>query len=424
MSRAVAYPLLVAALLTCAASAHAQAGRTCEVQIDSTGGIGRQVTVGGGWVHHFANGGIWAHCIHQVARWFSDSVAWYQERNRLDLVRRVRFRDETVELTSDRASYFLTDERLEAYGNAVLRNRRTGSVLRGPRLVYRRAAPGVRDEAEWEACERPTIEYRAEVDTAPADPYIIVAQCVRLEGETAAYAAGAVTIDRSDFTARADSGTLDTGAGAGRLIGHARVTGGERGAFTLTGRQIAYRITAGALTWAQAEGDGDATSDEWRIVADTIQFDLTDGRVERGSAWGSDSLLAQAISLRQTIVADSLAIAAPGQQLSEVRGVGTARATSRVDSLDLGEDWVVGDTVIARFDTTDAGQRVLAQLDAFGNARARYRVFPELGNRELPDISYSRGARIVAVFANERVTRVDIVGQTDGVYLEAPRGRS
>jgi hypothetical protein len=39
----------------------------------------------------------------------------------------------------------------------------------------------------------------------------------------------------------------------------------------------------------------------------------------------------------------------------------------------------------------------------------------------LPDLSYSRGDRILARFADERLLRVDVTGNADGVYLEAPR---
>lgn len=423
-SRLVVVAVAAVALSMPVRAVVAQGARTCEVEIDRTGGVGRQVTVAGGWIHHFGNGGIWARCLRQLTNWYSDSVAWYQERDRFDMVGNIRFRDESVELTADRASYFLSDERLEAYGNAVLRNLKTGSVLRGPNLVYRRAVEGVRDTSEWVATRRPTIEYRSELDSADTEPYVIVADRVRLRGEDAAYAAGTVTIDRSDFTARSDSAVLNTEAGAGTLVGHARVTGGDSSSYALNGRVIEYRLDEHALTWAQAEGGADATSDEWRIVADTIQFDLLDNRLRRANAWGSDSVPARAMSVKSRITADSLAIDAPGQQLSAVRGIGSARATSKRDSVDNDVDWVVGDTVIAQFDSTAPGRRGLVRLDAVGNARAQYRVYPEdRPPSALPDISYSRGDRIIALFANEQVRRVDIVGQTDGVYLEAPRRR-
>jgi lipopolysaccharide export system protein LptA len=398
----------------------AQMPRTCQVFVDRTGGTGRSIDVGGGFIRTFQSGGIWAHCVGQETRWYADSAAWYPDLNRFDMVGHVDFSDSTAQLRSERASYFLADERLEATGNARLTNRLTGSVLRGPQLTYRRRVSGVRDTTELTACSRPTVEYRSERDTAGAEPYRIVGDCVLLHGDNAASARGHVTIDRSDFHGVADSATLDTQAETGRLMSRARVAGGDSSGYALTGRDIRYRLTARQLTWVQAEGDADATSAEWRVRADTLQFDIRDDRIQAGIAWG-DSTRASATSVTSTITADSLAIDAPGQILEEVRGVGDAQATSRTDSLDIGNDWVAGDTVTARFAATSTGKRGLAEIVALGAARAHYRVFPATDPLGPPDISYSRGARIVARFIDERLARVDVVGQTDGVYLESRR---
>lgn len=422
--RSIGSTVVVAGMLAMGAvrPVAAQAARTCFVVVDSTGGVGRQVDVGGGFVRWFQGGGIWAHCRRQATAWYSDSIAWYQEADRFDMLGGVDFRDASVHLTADRARYYTRDERLEAYGNAVLTNLRTGSVLRGPNLTYRRVAPGVRDTSDWVATGRPVIEYRSAEDAAGAEPYLIEADRVSLVGEAAASAEGRVTIDRSDFRARADSATLNTEIGEGRLVGHAEVTGGDSAGFTLRGRVIDYRLTDGELTWVQAEERAEALNEEWHITADSIQFDLVNQRMEHGAAWG-DSSRPRAASPTHTITADSLAIDAPGQQLSEVRGIGTSQAASRADSMDTETDWLAGDTVIARFDTTAGGTTQLMRLEARGNARARYRVYPESRPMGPPDLSYSRGDRIVAVFVAERVSRVDVAGQSDGVYLEARRQR-
>jgi hypothetical protein len=409
---------LAAALLPTRAGA--QATRTCYVVVDSTGGTASQIDVGGGNVRWFAGGGIWARCRGQDTRWYSDSIAWFQDFDRFDMVGRVNFRDSTAQLTADRASYFLRDERLDAFGNARLRNRVTGSVLRGPTIRYDRRVTGVRDTTLLVATGRPTIEYRSEEDLASAEPYVIVADRVTLRGNSAARAWGHVTIDRTDFHGLADSATLDTRVGTGRLMSAAQVTGSDSSGYTLTGRDIDYRLEVRKLVWVQAQGDGRATSAEWTVVADTLQFDIRNDRIQRGTAWG-DSLRPEAASITNTIHADSLAIEAPDQILEEVRGVGTAVATSRETPLDSAVDWVAGDTVIARFAGTDRAARGLSEIRAMGGARARYRVFPPENREGPPDISYSRGDRIVAHFAHDRLSRVDIAGRTDGVYLEAPR---
>ncbi|MDH5199061.1 MAG: hypothetical protein OEY20_17600, partial [Gemmatimonadota bacterium] len=404
-------------------AAVAQAPRACFVVVDRTGGQGRQVDVGGGYYRVFQGGGIWAHCRGQDTRWYSDSVAWYQDFDRFDMIGNVRFEDATVELTSERAAYFLSDERLDANGNAHLRNRATGSVLRGPTLTYYRRVAGIRDTTLLTAVRRPTIEYRSERDTAGAEPYIIIADRVQFRGNSAASAWGTVTIDRSDFHAVSDSATLDTEVGAGRLMSRAQITGGDSAGYTLAGRDVQFRLVLQSLTWVRAEGDASAVSAEWQVTADTVAFDVRDDRIQAGQAWGVDSVQPRATSTSNTITADSLAIDAPGQVLREVRGIGDARAMSLRDSLDTDADWVAGDTVVAAFGAADDGGSLLGGIVAVGRARARYRIYPETAPEGPPDLSYSRGDRITALFADNQLVRVDIVGASDGVYLEAQRRR-
>jgi hypothetical protein len=350
---------------------------------------------------------------------FADSAAYYPEFNRFDMVGHVRFRDSAAVLTAQRASYLLGQEQLDAHGDVALTNRRTGSVLRGPTLSYRRAAVGVRDTARMDACGRPTVEYRSLADTT-REPYLIVADCLWLIGDERADGRGTVTIDRSDFRARGDSAMLDGTADAGVLVGHASVAG-DSAAYTLTGRRIDYRLADDAITWARATGRADATSAEWRLEADTIEFDVADDRMQQGRAWG-DSLRAVARSALRVISADSLAILTPDQRLEAVRAFGTAVALTALDSVDTDRDWVAGDTVIATF----ASDNTLERLEASVGATTRYRIFEGIGAaRELKGINYARGDRIIARFAEDQLERVDVSGNTDGVYLEAPgRGTS
>ncbi len=143
--------------------------------------------------------------------------------------------------------------------------------------------------------------------------------------------------------------------------------------------------------------------------------------VQGGLAWG-DSLRAQASSETNTITADSIAIDTPDQVLREIRAFGGARTTSVRDSLDAGADWVAGDTVIARFDSVPGGERILAGLEAQGQAHAFYRIFDPLIPDGEPDINYSRGLAIRARFNAVGIQEVVVVGEADGVHLE-PVGR-
>ncbi len=405
------------ALLVIGSPLEAQEGKLCVVVLDEGGATGTSREIRPGIHHTFGSGGIVAHCQDQPIRMKSDSVAYYEDRERVDLVGRVRFSDSTVTLNAGRASYFLRDEHLEAYTNVELTNLKSGSTLKGPSLIYNRRSPPLRDTTEMFASGRPTVAYRSETDTAGAEPYVIVGERIRLKGNSQAWAAGTVTIDRSDFSARADSALLDLEGGKGELINHAQVGGREANAYKLEGRTILYRMKDRKLNWVQARGRAEATSAEWRLLSDTVEFDVAENRIQGGRAW-TDTTRARAVSATYTILADSLALDAPGQRLTELRAFRRAHAASKTDSLQLEADWMDGDTLVARFDTTALGARILSRLTARGNARAYYHVPDADHPKNTPGVSYSRGKQIAARFTLVGLDRVDVIGQSDGIYLE------
>ncbi|MSR07489.1 MAG: hypothetical protein EXR93_10550 [Gemmatimonadetes bacterium] len=390
--------------------------RSCLVELDQVGGVGKQNEIRPGVFHQFGNGGVTAHCRGEKTSMKSDSVAWYSDLERMDLVGHAVFEDTTIRLDADRAIYYLQDQRLEAYGNVTLLNRKTQSRLTGPNLTYLRVV-GTRDTAEMLATGHPQARYRSETDSANAEPYFIKADRMRFRGNTRAWAGGGVSIDRSDFSARSDSSELDLGIGGGFLVGHAEARGQDSAGYVLTGRTIRFRMSQNRLVWVQARGLADATSSEWRLVADTVEFDIVGQRVGGGRAWGN-STRPRAASLSYTISADSLALDAPGQRLTELRGFGHTYATSRSDSARVDADWMSGDTLVARFDSTLFSRSTLSRLTATGAARAYYHV-PDPKRPGSPGITYSRGTEIAARFTPFGLERVDVVGDGDGVYLEA-----
>ena len=216
---------ICAALLGLGARAVAQQPGVCRFQLDSAG-VGRQDQVGPGRVHTFASGGVHARCLGQRTEMFADSAASYSELDRVDFVGHVMFRDTSMQLTAERANYFPSSERVDAYGNVRLENTVSKSVLTGPQLTYYRVAPGVRDTAELDASRRPTVEYRPDRDTTTA-PYDIVADRVRMRGQETAWAVGRVVVTREEFRATADSAELHFDRGTGVLLGHARAAGGD-----------------------------------------------------------------------------------------------------------------------------------------------------------------------------------------------------
>ncbi len=300
------------------AAADTAAGRPCQVAIDTVGHYGRQV-----------GGGVRAHCQGTSSTLAADSVAWYAGVGRFDMLGAVHIRDAAIALDATTASYYLRQERLEAHKNVVATNRTTGSVLRGPNLTYYRAVRGVRDTAEMYATSRPTIEYRDAPPLPPdsSEPYVIVADRVRLKGNDRVWGGGSVTIDRSDLAAQGDSMMLDETAGAGVLVGKPQVRGKGPRSYRLTGRRIELRLKARDVRLIKALGAGDATSADWRLTADTIHLAVDRRKLQRVFAWG-DSSRPHAVSSLHTIQADSLVLDVPDERLTEARAPPNPCSTS------------------------------------------------------------------------------------------------
>ena len=405
-------------------SAHAQGTTPCQAVLDHAD-TGHQVNYGAGRVRQFAGGNVRAHCDNQATSMLSDSVAWLQDLDRFEMVGHTEFRDTTVTLTADRAVYFLGDERLEAYGNVRLVNLQNGTVLTGPNLTYWRRVPALRDTTELYATNRPTVEYPPAEDSVEAEPYFIVGDEIRLVGEVHAWSGGNVRIDRSDFHAQSDSAALNLATNVGNLIGHAVIEGGggkgDSMGYRLRGREVAFTSVDNQLNWVQARDSARAVTSEFTITADTVEFSITDGLIQGGLAWG-DASRSQAVSETNTITADSIAIDSPNQELQELRSFGSAKASSVADSAAGEVDWIAGDTLVAFFEESGFNRRYLERLVATGQAMAFYRVYPPDGGEE-PDINYSRGDRITAMFAVDGLRRVDVAGNADGVHLESARRR-
>jgi hypothetical protein len=419
----------------------AQAPRACIVLIDSTGRemVGNKLPTGQYQV--FAGGGVLGHCENDPGtRMDSDSFAWYPDRNQLDLIGRVHFRDTTFTLSADRATYWTRQERLYAEGHVFTQNLRTHSDLRGPNLDYRRARPGVRDTVEMYATQRPTIRFYPSRDSAGArgarpgsaradssEPFVIVADRARMRGDNQMWAGGQVTVDRSDLAARGDSAALDLAADRGLLLGGTPTVDGKgTDRFHLTGTRIAFGLGGEHdLRRVLASGEADATGPDWRLRADTLDLALDSSRIQRTQAWGR-TRRPDAFSGTYTIVADSLDVHMPAQVMREVWAFGRGRATTRPDSTVAEDDWMMGDTLHAVFAERDsatqdsAGRRKqeLRRLTSFGSARSLYHVVDEQHRDERPGINYSRGQRIEIALREGKVSTVNVVGHVDGVYLE------
>ncbi len=414
-------------------------GRPCRVVIDSIGHTYREITGANGEKSAHGGGGVLGHCEGTGSTISADSFAHYSALGRLDLIGRVQIRDTGMTLDARTASYFLKDERLEAHNNVVAVNRRTGSVLRGPNLLYWRAAKGIRDTVAMYATQRPTVEYRqnASGDTLSSEPYIIVGDRLRFKGDDRMWAAGKVTIDRSDFASRSDSMLLDQTTGFGVLVGkpsvegRGRATTGETGkGYTLVGTRIELGLAQRDIRQVKALGKGKATGTDWVLTADTIDLRIADRLLQQTFAWG-DSMRPHAISTLYTIQSDSLAIDSPGEILTESRAFGNAFSTAKRDSLTPPKetDWITGDSLTIRFaqeqdSVTKRPRSRLRQLVSRGSpARAlthhpNQQANPKDTTKTGPSINYSRGHQITLAMLKDRIDRVIVAGKSDGVHLE------
>jgi hypothetical protein len=354
----------------------------------------------------------------------SDSVAAYGG-NIVHFIGRVHYEDSSLVMDADRGTYYRASEQWEARGKVRTRNLKTGSTLTGPSLDYFRAVSGVRDTAEMYAVSRPRIEYVTKDSAGQAtEPYVIVADRVRIRGDDQLWAGGTVTVDRSDFAARGDSLRLDTGAADdGTLLGQRpELHGVGSDTFDVAGRRIDFKLDDRELTYLVATDSAQAVQREWTLVADTIALDVNRREVELTLAWG-DSLRAHAVSPKREIRSDSLALESPGGNLKQARAFGKAWLGGETDSASAERDWLAGDTVIAQFEPRDSAgstRTVLTQIEATGAARS-LTVEPQETRPKQPTINYARGNAILVTLkgdGSEEVEQVRIRGQVDGVQIE------
>ncbi len=406
-----------------ATPAAAQASK-CVFQIDNVERQGAVVETPKG-TNYFAGGNVRLSCRGTQITMRSDSVASYGG-SVVQFIGHVKYRDSTVTMDADRGTYYRAGERWEARGNVTTDNLKTGSTLTGPSLDYLREAPGVRDTVEMYAVSRPKIRYAtADSGGAAGEPYLIVADRVRLRGNDRIWAGGKVTVDRSDFAARSDSMRLDTGKGSdGTLIGgKPSLRGLGPDSFTVSGNRIDLKLDRRELTYLLAKGNARTVSREWDLVADTIALDLNARKLEQTLAWG-DSIRPSATSPAYALKADSLALDTPGQQLKEVRGFGKGWLGGTVYPPTKDRDWMKGDTIVARFTQADSAGRtraVLSRIEA-RHAAQSYHLEPNTRFPTRPSVNYARGDVILVTVKNDStraVDRVDIRGKVDGIQLEA-----
>ncbi len=396
----------------------------------------RMVTSGSGGRISYIGGGVTATCVGQGNRLYADSAQHFEESGLLVLYRNVRYTEARVRIRSDSMRYFMADERLLAEGN-VRGTTASGTRFAGPRMEYFRDKPGLRTASRWVATGRPFVRMSPTADgSAPtvrrdsagavvSDSVDLTANTVLSENDSLVWAGGNVIIERWDMRATGDSATLDQGTGHSRLMRTPRIVGRGERAFTLDGTLIDLWSKERQLERVLASGNGKVLSDSLTLTADTIDLRLAAQRMERVFAWGGR---ARADAPAQRIDADSLDIRMPGQRLREMHAVGSARATSRPDTLRIvteEPDWIAGDTIVATFDSTavadSTSQPRMREVVATGGARSFYQMAPNDSLKGLPTISYNKGRVITVAFEEGEMQRVEVLERASGIFLEPVR---
>jgi len=379
-----------------------------------------------GQYNSFVGGGVTGSCPAQQLTLTSDSAEYFGDLKRWHLIGNVHYKEPRLTLDSQVATYFMTDERVLAEGD-VHTLLPSGTTLVGPRVDYYRAVPGVRAVGHMVAPGRPTITLVEHDSTGkPSPPMTLIANTTVMDEDSLVWASGHVEMTREEVTATSDSAALDGGHEFGRLMRKPVIHSRSGRPFTLYGTIIDLYGSQKQLKRVLARGAGKAVSDDATVTADTLDFEFTEGVMTRMHGWGASR--SHAVNPTYDILSDSLDMRSPGQRLREIRSVRKAFAQSIPDSTKVRtkkKDWMRGDTIIARFDSTpaitkaDSGrQPQMLQLIALGNASSYYQFASKDTTAIGPVINYVRGSSVDVAFLDRQVQTVTVKDSVAGVYVE------
>lgn len=310
--------------------------------------------------------------------------------------------------------------------------------------------------ADSAAVDAPPPPRREPPADSVATTYVIHGDRLFFQGSEYFRASGSVVVEREGLLALGDTAEYDQVAERMLLRGDARVQG-ER--FTMSGQTVNIALPGGEMRSVRAVRDAVLTGEDLRVEAPLIQMIMDQGTMQRlvatplpgdpsgppvADADSADRARPVAVAEGFRLTADSLDVVAPAEQLERMVAVGKARGeTSARDSLNVPQlpevartDWMEGDTLIATFSRvepdpdlppdTAAAEYRLEQVQAIGSARTLYRFLPEdtvfRAGVDAPGVHYATGSRILIVFLEGEVDRMEMEGPSRGWHLE-PAGR-
>ena len=370
----------------------------------------------------FIGGNVLVRCPTSDLTLRADSLEQYGDEGRIYLLGNVHYAEPRLTLSSTYLTYYQRDERIVANGNvnAVLPS---GSSMQGPTAEYFRAIPGTRPATRLYSSGRPTYNIVQKDSSGGVDTLVVNANTVLMIGDSLVYAGGNVVATRPEVEARGDSMTVDSEREIMVMMRNPVIEGlGDR-PFSLFGDRIELTSEERELRRVLSLGNARALSEDMTLASDTIDLRVEDDLLQRAMAWGPSR--ARVTSPTQRISADSINVRMPDQQIREMFAVGAAIAEGDPDTARFQADtvdWMRGDTIIARFDSSAAADSAnatrLQQLVALGSARSYHHMAPSDTSLHRPAINYVRGREIIVSLEEQEVSKVTVVEQAAGVYLE------
>ena len=394
---------------------------------DSLPGVG-QVT--------FWGGNVEIHCPQRNIVLRGDSAESYPDHSQL--VGHASADEPRFHVTADFLNYFPTDERVVAAGNVNAKTA-SGSTLVGPQAEYLRLVPRIRSREQMNAIARPTITIVQRDSTGKlAPPLTVISDHVKMDGDSLVYGGGRVVITRpadnmkdTALTATGDSAFIDQGRETMRLMRNPKLVGKRDHPFTLTGTLIDMFSTNKKLTRVISRSNAKAVSDSMTLTSDTIDLRVRNDLLDHAYAWSSVNK-AKVVSPSQNMIADSLDVTMPGQQMQRVRALRNAFAQGKPDTTKYKvtppdtTDWLRGDTIVAHFDTSARAPKDtsktprIQRLVALGNASSLYHLAPSDSNVHHASLNYVTARDITVAFNDSnKVATVTTVDSVSGIFVEA-----
>jgi lipopolysaccharide export system protein LptA len=388
-----------------------------------------------------------------------DSAEWRQVAETALMIGNVRYRDTTRTLSSNQLTFYGARDEAVATGDVRLVRTANGATLEGPRVSFTRTPfAGARTVATG----RPRMTLPATRGGGGGPETVVDADMAEFVGESEAAARGNVEMTRGDITATAERAQFSEAAARAVMYDSAVIRGQG---FDLAGDSIVAGFELGELRSIHAFEEATASGEGFRLAADQIRARLTADQVDVIWAFGQGRSLAS--SSEFTLAGDSIEFAFREGAADSVSAIGTAAAEqmapgpsapavvsgdppSAADTatapagppggpgglaepalgLNPAASWIAGDTVRAWFEpdpsgptegpateSGSTGNARIKRLRALGDARSFFAAVRDTARSAEASRNYLLGSTIQIDFEAgepEQLTGTDAIG----VYLE------